>query len=80
MITKEEILKLTWRDTVLQIIPAEQGILSGTLHKPRVWRVNGACKLWKRSPERFRLPIKRGLYEHGYITEENAHLFALNEG
>lgn len=43
--------------------------------KPAKWRANGQCKTWKRSPERFKLPIKHGLYNYGYITEENAHLF-----
>lgn len=34
-------------------------------------RANGAMKTWKRSPESFRLPIKRGLREYGAITENN---------
>ena len=36
-------------------------------------RANGACKTWKREPERFQLPIKIGWKGHGYITNENAH-------
>lgn len=36
-------------------------------------RVNGYCKTWKRSPERFRLPIKHGLRDCSYITEQDAH-------
>ncbi len=88
MITKEEILKLTWRDTVhltqkysldgLRLLPDNTKepfkLVSST------WRVNGKCKTWKRSPERFRLPIKHGLYTFGEITEENAHLFTLTKG
>lgn len=35
------------------------------------WRVNGKTKVWKRSPDRVRVPLKRGLYEHGYLTENN---------
>lgn len=47
--------------------------------KPVRWRANGKCKTWKRNPERFQLPIKHGLYSYGYITEENAHLFIVEE-
>lgn len=35
-------------------------------------RVNGALKTWKRNPERFRIPVKYGLYDYGEITNENA--------
>ena len=35
-------------------------------------RVTGLCQTWKRSPERFRLPVKYGLYESGAIDEHNA--------
>ena len=41
------------------------------------WRRNGANKLWKRSPERFRIPIKFGLYDYAYITEDNINRFHL---
>jgi hypothetical protein len=34
-------------------------------------RATGAMKTWKRAPESFRLPIKRGLREYGAITEMN---------
>lgn len=36
-------------------------------------RVSGKCQTWKREPERFRLPVKYGLYENGAITETNCH-------
>jgi hypothetical protein len=36
-------------------------------------RVNGKCKVWVTRPEDFRLPIARGMYEHGYITHNNCH-------
>lgn len=45
------------------------------LDKPVNWRANGKCKTWKRSPEKFKLPIKHGLYDYAYITNENCHLF-----
>lgn len=37
------------------------------------WRVSGACKTWVRNLERFRVPIKYGMYQSYYLTEENAH-------
>lgn len=40
-------------------------------------RANGAMKTWKRTPESFRLPIKRGLREYGVITESNANEWEL---
>jgi hypothetical protein len=41
-----------------------------------VWRVNGACKVWKTRPEAFSLPIKYGFKgPYAYITEQNAAEF-----
>ena len=48
-----------------------------SLPRPIKWRANGKCKLWEKSPEKFKLPIKHGLYAHAYLTEENAHLFEI---
>ena len=45
------------------------------LDKPANWRANGKCQTWKTRPDEFKLPIKHGLYDYGYITHENAHLF-----
>lgn len=44
---------------------------------PYIWRVNGRIKTWVRSPERFRVPIKHGLYSSSSITE-NDNLDALH--
>jgi len=41
------------------------------------WRSNGKCKTWKTRPNAFRLPIKFGLYGHGYVEESNAEFFHL---
>jgi len=38
---------------------------------PRRYRVNGKCKTWQ-TREGWQLPVKRGLYEFGYITADNA--------
>lgn len=67
MVTKEQALTCT---QFKQIAAFQM-----QLDKPKNWRANGKCKLWKREPERFQLPIKYGLRSYGYITEENAHLF-----
>lgn len=87
MITKEQALTCTsFKQTteltgtvkpvygsISRIFVADGGIK--LLPKPINWRANGKCKTWKRTPERFQLPIKHGLYNYGYITNENAHLF-----
>ncbi len=41
-------------------------------------RANGKCKTWKRSPDRFRLPVKHGLYNYFYIDETNADEWLTN--
>jgi hypothetical protein len=35
-------------------------------------RRNGSTKRWVRQPEKFRIPVKYGMYEFFYITDENA--------
>lgn len=44
---------------------------------PQRWRVSGRCQTWKRDPNRFRLPIKHGLYNHDAVTETTADLLCL---
>ena len=51
------------------------GIRGGkTLHQIR-FRRNGKTKTWERSPLEFRIPVKRGLREYGYITQTTAQDF-----
>ena len=50
-----------------------------SLPAPINWRANGKCKTWKTRPDEFKLPIKHGLYQYGYITQDNAHLFNVKE-
>jgi len=64
MITKE--LAITLRGTLHHVTLKNE---DGT---PVRCKVNGKCKTWKRSPERFQLPVKHGLYDYFYITPENA--------
>jgi hypothetical protein len=73
MINVEEAKQLTYRNTVYH------QDLRGSDNLPLRARVNGACKLWKRSPERFEIPIKHGLYNSGYITETNKQDWCLTE-
>jgi hypothetical protein len=35
------------------------------------WKVTGKPKIWKRDASRVKVPVKHGLYDHGYITEDN---------
>jgi len=51
--------------------------ITAQLSKPIKWRVNGKIKLWKRDVTRFSIPIKHGLYDYAYLTNENACLFSL---
>jgi hypothetical protein len=39
------------------------------------WKINGKVKLWKTDPNRIEIPIKRGLREFYYITQDNLHEF-----
>lgn len=47
---------------------------------PCRWTVNGQPKIWKRSPERVKVPIKHGLYSFDYLTEKELHRVALGDG
>ena len=35
---------------------------------PMRFKVNGAVKTWKRDKTRIKVPLKRGLYEYGELT------------
>jgi hypothetical protein len=43
------------------------------------WRVNGRIKLWKTRPTHFRVPLKQGMYNFGYLTHDNADEFTLRD-
>lgn len=66
MVTKQEAVASRYG----QILEHASSV--GHTGKPRLARVNGRCMTWVTRPTEFRLPIKAGLYEHGYITHENA--------
>jgi hypothetical protein len=44
---------------------------------PQRWRVSGKVKRWKRTPDRIEIPIKRGLYQFDYLTENYLNEFCL---
>ena len=44
---------------------------------PERWRINGKVKTWKRQPNRFQVPVKYGLRDYGYITENETHHFCI---
>jgi len=44
---------------------------------PQRWKVNGKVKTWKRDDSRVKIPVKHGLYNHGYITENDLELINL---
>lgn len=42
-------------------------------------RVNGRVQTWKTRPNEVKVPLKRGLYDTGYLTERNLDKFTLTE-
>jgi hypothetical protein len=45
----------------------------------RRWKVNGKVQTWKRDDSRVKVPIKYGLYNFAYLTENNLNGFHLTE-
>ena len=41
-------------------------------------RRTGKTKVWKTRPLEFKIPVKYGLYEFGYITQDNACDWAID--
>lgn len=50
----------------------EVGPKHGVTFTAFIVRRSGQTQTWKKSPERFRVPVKYGLYKSMYITEQNA--------
>ena len=71
MITLDQAKKLRHGDILHHVT---QKNADGT---PQRWRVTGQVKLWKRSPEKIRVPVKHGLYRHDAITEDCLNLVEL---
>lgn len=73
MITKEQ--ALTVSEFHYNGCTKETGPRGGLTYQIERWRRNGRTKTWKRSPNRFSVPIKYGLYSYEYLTDENAQYF-----
>lgn len=43
---------------------------------PMRFKVNGQVKTWKKDKDRVRVPLKRGMYEYSYLTEDNLDNFS----
>jgi hypothetical protein len=61
---KAECVAAGWRDTF-----TGKSLRTG---QPITVRVNGKCQTWKTRPDEFRLPVKYGLRDCGYIDQNNA--------
>ena len=70
-ITFDQALQLTLGTTLYH------GYYQNADGTPQRWRVNGRVKTWVRSPERIRVPLKRGLYEYSYLSEDCLCLYEL---
>jgi hypothetical protein len=63
---------------------AHLGILYHTENRnrdgtPQRWRTNGGARFWKRDPQRFRMPLKHGMYDYGELVPSNCHMFRTME-
>lgn len=51
------------------------GPRGGKTYKGFVYRRNGQTQTWKTRPNEFRIPVKRGMYDYGQITQDDASYF-----
>ena len=76
MITKEQALTATlFHENGCSRTVGPRGGVMVSMHP---WRRNGKTQTWKTRPDDFRVPIKRGLYDYGYLTHNNASSFHTN--
>lgn len=80
MITKEQALTLRVGDIIHGGVCTESIGCRGA-HYRHITRfcVNGEIKTWKRSPERFALPIKHGINFYAKLQHINSHHFHLEK-
>lgn len=67
MVTKNLAVSLMYRGKTLY--HATRRNADGTAKR---CHVNGKCKTWVTRPNEFRLPVKHGLWDCFYITQDNA--------
>jgi hypothetical protein len=72
-ITFEEAKRLTHGTTIYEI---GQYNYDGTARR---WLVFGKVRLWVTMPWRIEIPLKHGMYNHDYLTDENMSRFSLDE-
>lgn len=58
---------------------ATRGPRGGVHVKIEAWRRNGKTKTWKTRPGQFQIPVKHGLYNYAYITQDDAHCHVASE-
>jgi len=42
-------------------------------------RRNGKTRTWKTRPDDFKVPVKHGLHDYAYVTQDNAHQWHTRE-
>jgi hypothetical protein len=73
MITLEQAKNLKHGDILYHVINRNAD------GSPQRWRVNGKVRTWKRNPERIQVPLKYGLKNFDYLTENELDLVCLDE-
>lgn len=66
MLTKDEAVALHLNDTLVHATKKD------SRKQPMKVRVSGKTKTWKTRPDDFKVPVKYGLYQSGYIEPHNA--------
>lgn len=74
--TRDELASMVWL-TYEQAVALRHGDILHHVNKcnsdgtPMRVRVTGKCQTWKTRPGEFKLPVKYGMYESGYLTAAN---------
>jgi len=76
-VTKDQ--SLTAREFHTNRCARHLGPRGGITVERTVYRRNGMTKTWVTRPDEFRVPVKRGMYEYGYIDQGNADMFHVRE-
>lgn len=71
MITKQDALSLRYGERLHSSTQCDKKTIR--------WRVFGSCRVWKRQPNKFRVPLKFGIASYWELTEKNAELFHKEE-